>query len=108
LKLKDLIPDSLRYPVGDRVVTSVRPPPMRPLALDRVFTKNGIDLEILKAYLIENGTMSKELIRTLISKAKSLFTNEANILKVDGEVVIIGDIHGQFMDMMGMFAKLKR
>jgi len=30
------------------------------------------------------------------------------VLKIEGEVVIIGDIHGQFMDMMGMFKKLHR
>jgi len=67
-----------------------------------------VDLELLKAYLIENGKMSKDLMMTLIRKGKAATTAEPNILKVDGDVVIIGDIHGQFMDMMGMFHKLKR
>jgi hypothetical protein len=35
-------------------------------------------------------------------------TADPNLIKMDGEVVIIGDIHGQFMDMMGMLKKLHR
>lgn len=73
-----------------------------------MLVNNDVDLEILKAYLIENGQMSKELMMTLITKTKQMCLAEANIITVDGDVVIIGDIHGQFMDMMGMFAKLKR
>jgi serine/threonine-protein phosphatase 2B catalytic subunit len=52
--------------------------------------------------------LSKDLMRTLIRKTIELFSKEPNIIKIDGDVVIIGDIHGQFMDMMGMFHKLKR
>lgn len=107
-KLFHLIPDSERYEVGDRVITGVRPPPKPPLATNRVLLSDGVDLELLKAYLIENGKMSKDLMMTLIRKGKAATTAEPNILKVDGDVVIIGDIHGQFMDMMGMFHKLKR
>lgn len=62
-----------------------------------------MDLELLKAYLIDHGTMSKELIRYLISRVKQICRLESNLIKVSGDVVIIGDIHGQFMDMMGMF-----
>ena len=31
---------------------------------------------------------------------------EQNLIKVDGEVVIVGDIHGQFFDMMQMLSQL--
>jgi hypothetical protein len=107
-KLRDLIPEHERFPVDDRQVKSVLPPPKQPLSVGRVLTSEGIDLEILKAYLIENGTLSRGLMEVLMSKSKEIFVKEPNIIKVDGDVVIIGDIHGQFMDMMGMFNKLKR
>lgn len=94
--------------MDDRQCTKVRPPPARPLSSDKVFTADGVDLEILKAYLIENGSVSKELMMRLVTKAREIFVSEANVVKVDGDVVIIGDIHGQFMDMMGMFHKLKK
>lgn len=86
----------------------MRPPPLKPLTTNRVVTNEGVDLEILKAYLVENGSVSRDLMRTLIQEAINIFKDEPNMVKVDGDVVIIGDIHGQFMDMMGMFHKLKR
>ena len=107
-KLRDLIPETDRFPVDDRIVKTVLPPPKHPLKSDKVLAGDGVDLEILKAYLIDNGTMSRELMVALMTKSKEMFVKEPNILKIDGDVVIIGDIHGQFMDMMGMFNKLKR
>lgn len=35
-----------------------------------------------------------------------IFKNEPNILKVNQPVVIIGDIHGQYFDMIHMFEKV--
>lgn len=46
-------------------------------------------------------------MRELLSKAKKLFVQDPNLIKAEGNVVIIGDIHGQFMDMMHMFDKLR-
>ena len=47
-------------------------------------------------------------MREIISQAKNLFTQDPNLIRAEGNVVIIGDIHGQFMDMMNMFAELRR
>lgn len=84
-------------------MANVRPPPARPMPLSKLVANDDIDLEILKAYLIDSGTISKELIRYLLTKVTKICHSEPNLIKVNGEVVIIGDIHGQFMDMMGMF-----
>ena len=73
------------------------------MPLSKLLVDHNIDLEILKAYLIESGTISKELIRYLLTKVTQICHSEPNLIKVNGDVVIIGDIHGQFMDMMGMF-----
>ena len=84
-------------------MANVRPPPARPMPLSKLLVNGDIDLEILKAYLIESGTISLELIRYLLTKVTQICRSEPNLVKVNGDVVIIGDIHGQFMDMMGMF-----
>ena len=47
-------------------------------------------------------------MREIISQAKKLFTQDPNLIRAEGNIVIIGDIHGQFMDMMNMFAELRR
>ena len=78
------------------------------MPLQKLIANNDVDLELLKAYLVDNGSVSKELIRHLLTKVTQICHQESNIIRVNGDVVIIGDIHGQFMDMMGMFYKLKK
>ena len=89
-------------------MVNVRPPPARPMPLSKLVANDEIDLEILKAYLIDGGTVSKELIRYLLKKVTKICYLEPNLVKVNGNVIIIGDIHGQFMDMIGMFLRLKK
>jgi hypothetical protein len=60
----------------------------------------------MKAYLIENGAFSKPLMRELLNQAKKLFKQDSNLVRAEGNVVIIGDIHGQFFDMMKMFHEM--
>ena len=52
--------------------------------------------------------MSKRLIEELIKRSGEIMKKEPNLIKVDGEVVIVGDIHGQFFDMMQMLEQLKQ
>jgi len=40
-------------------------------------------------------------------RVKQVFNAEPNLLRVDGKVVIVGDIHGQFYDLVAMLRKLK-
>jgi len=61
-----------------------------------------VNLELLKQWLLERGNMTKNLILELIKRSGEIMKKEPNLVKVDGEVVIIGDIHGQFYDMMQM------
>ena len=56
----------------------------------------------MKAYLIENGAFSKPLMRELLNQAKKLFKQDSNLVRAEGNVVIIGDIHGQFFDLVKM------
>ena len=40
-------------------------------------------------------------------RARGVLTAEPNLLRVNGKVVIVGDIHGQFYDLVAMLRKLK-
>lgn len=42
----------------------------------------------------------------LVQDVTKIFKNEPNMLKVNQPVVIIGDIHGQYFDMIHMFEKV--
>ena len=43
----------------------------------------------------------------VINRAKALLTKEPNLVRMDGKVMILGDICGQFYDLVAMLRKLK-
>ena len=43
----------------------------------------------------------------IISRAKAVLTKEPNLVRIDGKVTIVGDLHGQFYDLVSMLRKLK-
>ena len=103
--------ERLPDPCNDRQVGSVTAPPIVPLSLERVFPNNAanseINVELVKNYLFEGGKISKECLLEIMSRTRPVLSAEPNLLRVDGKVVIIGDIHGQFYDLVAMLRKLK-
>ena len=90
--------ERLKDPLNDRVVpTNVCPlPPQQPLAFDRVYQKNDPhpNLALVKKYLMAGGKFSKELVRETIGRAGAIMIKEPNLIKLDGKVTIVGDVHG--------------
>ena len=105
--------DRLGDPCNDRQVSQVKAPPLRPLTPNRIFpqganTPNGdINVELVKNWLFEGGKISKEALLEIMRRVRPLLSAEPNLLRVDGKVVIVGDIHGQFYDLVAMLRKLK-
>jgi len=60
------------------------------------------DWQLLKRHLQKEGQLDKSCIMQLISSTKVLFRREPNLMEVKDPVVIVGDIHGQFFDMLHM------
>ena len=56
--------------------------------------------------MCDGGHLSKELANEIIRRASILFRKEANLIRLNGKVTIVGDIHGQFYDLCGMMSKL--
>jgi len=103
--------ERLPDPCNDRQVPQVKPPPIVPLSIERVFPY-GIDNpeinhELVKNYLFEGGKISKECLSQIMRKVRPVLSAEPNLVRVDGKVVIVGDIHGQFYDLVAMLRKLK-
>ena len=55
---------------------------------------------------MEGGKFSTELVRETIGRAGALMIREPNLVKLDGKVTIVGDIHGQFFDLCAMIRKV--
>ena len=105
--------EPLLDPLGDRLVKSVPLPPHRPLGSEHIFPPPGTDLSAPGAPLIvdwklimknlqKNGRMTKESTVRLLRMALNMFKKEDNIVKVPDPVVFVGDIHGQFFDLVKM------
>ena len=98
-ELKGIIDaDRLTDPLGDRVVPidKLPLPPQRLLTVERGFPeKNGApNFDLIKEYMYAQGKLSKELVIHICNMAKKVLSKEPNLLKVEGKVCIIGDIHG--------------
>ena len=107
---KVLDSDRLPDPCNDRQVKSVKAPPVIPLSLQRVLPMTSpnseIKLELVKNYLQECGMLSQECLMDIMRRTKYILKAEPNLMRVEGKVVMIGDIHGQFFDLLAMLRKI--
>ena len=98
--------DSFEDPANDRVVKEVLPPPMFNLSHSKLFPKKGVvDYKLLKEHLIQEGKLDKGDILELIQMFKAIIKNESNIVKMADPVIVVGDIHGQFYDLIKILDK---
>ena len=51
--------------------------------------------------------LAKDAFISIVEKASAVLKKEANIVRVNGKVVIIGDIHGQYYDLLNILRKAK-
>ena len=49
--------------------------------------------------------LSKDAYISLVHKASDILAREPNLVRVDGRVVMFGDIHGQFYDLCEVLRK---
>jgi serine/threonine-protein phosphatase 2B catalytic subunit len=98
--------EPLADPLGDRVVEEVPPPPHRFLDSYLLFprtTPGKPDWKVLRDHLKIEGRVSKADCMQLVGLAVSLFRRERTLIELKDPVTIVGDIHGQFYDMLRMF-----
>lgn len=92
----------LSDPLSDRVVKDVQLPPHRPLQIQELIKSYSKlpDWKLLKSHLADGGIVSRAAALYLITQCKFIFEREKNILEVSDPITIIGDIHGQFYDLL--------
>eukprot|EP00164_Ancoracysta_twista_P001846 GFYU01002427.1.p1 GENE.GFYU01002427.1~~GFYU01002427.1.p1 ORF type:complete len:488 (-),score=161.20 GFYU01002427.1:431-1894(-) len=91
---------TVRY-FGDRVCNDVAPPCFERLSEKELFRRDGsIDLELLRKHFLKEGRLEKSCAIRLIKEAGALYKKEPNLMQIEGTVTVVGDIHGQFYDLM--------
>eukprot|EP01069_Polyplicarium_translucidae_P002354 Polyplicarium_translucidae@DN2007_c0_g1_i2.p1 len=95
--------EPLPDPKCDRVVKDIEPPPFQCIS-DALLFPDGRsekpDWKALKAHLIREGRVKKEDCLDLISKVSERTGAEPNLLKLKDPITVVGDIHGQYYDMV--------
>ncbi|CAG9309954.1 unnamed protein product [Blepharisma stoltei] len=95
--------EPLLNPLHDRIVSDLDPPPHRPLERSQLYPR-GIayppDWTKLRNHLASEGRLSKQDCLLLIRQATDTFRRENNVLELKEPINVIGDIHGQFYDLL--------
>ena len=90
--------------LGERTIKTKYIQETRPLQKNMLFNDNGkINIGLLRNHFYREGRLSNECVIELLSKASELMKNEPNVLTVQAPMIVCGDIHGQFYDLLTIF-----
>ena len=93
----------LNDPLNDRVVKGMSPPPHQPLSPELLFPRGHSfppDWKALKNHLKDEGRVAKPECLVIVRQALQVFRNERNLIEIQDPVTIVGDVHGQFYDLL--------
>ena len=95
--------EPLLDPLNDRVVKTLEAPPHHELTSTILFPR-GVgsppDVSILKNHLKKEGRISKTDVLLIFRLANETLRREKNLLELKYPVTVVGDIHGQFYDLL--------
>ena len=63
----------------------------------------SIDLDECIERLYKKELLAESVIEAICAKAKELLMRESNVVHIAAPVTVVGDIHGQFFDMLEIF-----
>lgn len=66
-------------------------------------TAASVDLDECIARLYRKELLADSVIEAICAKTKELLMKESNVVHIQAPVTVVGDIHGQFFDMIEIF-----
>lgn len=63
----------------------------------------SVDLDECIARLYRKELLADSVIEAICAKTKELLMKESNVVHISAPVTVVGDIHGQFFDMIEIF-----
>lgn len=90
--------ETLKDPLNDRPVKTVKMPPARPLQPEKMYPDSANptipDLELIRQWLLDEGSIGKNELVKLIKDVTKVLKSEPNIIRMQEPVIIVGDVHG--------------
>ena len=78
----------------------------KPIEDSALFGENDLpDWRLLKDFLAREGPISKPQIMRLLMSTLQMFSQEANLVQIEEPICVVGDIHGQYADLLNMISK---
>ena len=99
--------EPLPDPCNDRVISDLPAPPHLPLTTDVLFPSGGDvpNWGILRDHLAKEGVIDKLAVIKLVTACSEVMKKEPTLTKLPEPIVIVGDIHGQYYDLLHMLEK---
>jgi len=67
------------------------------------FGPASVDLDECIESLYKKNLLAESVIEAICAKTKELLMQESNVVHVQAPVTVVGDIHGQFFDLIEIF-----
>jgi serine/threonine-protein phosphatase PPG1 len=67
------------------------------------FDTASVDLDECIESLYKKNLLAESVIEAICAKTKELLMQESNVVHVQAPVTVVGDIHGQFFDLIEIF-----
>jgi serine/threonine-protein phosphatase PPG1 len=68
-----------------------------------LFPIASVDLDQCIETLYKKNLLAESVIEAICAKTKELLMQESNVVHVQAPVTVVGDIHGQFFDLIEIF-----
>ena len=86
-------------------VPGVKMPIWKKLDVGDIFTVDGeIQPEVLKSHFNREGRLTHRAVNKILQMAGDILGREDNMLQLQTPITIRGDTHGQWFDLMTLFA----
>ena len=63
----------------------------------------SVDLDECISRLYKKELLAESVIEAICAKTKELLMRESNVVHVKAPITVVGDIHGQFFDLIEIF-----
>jgi len=89
-----------------RPISDLPTPEARKLTIAETFEQDGtIRIPVLKEHLLREGRVETNVAVLIFERAAELLKKEPNLLELTPPLIVCGDIHGQFYDLVSLLEK---